>query len=269
MAERRMFHAGVVESDGFLDLSPAAQALYLHLGMQADDDGFVNGPRQVCRRCGARMEELQELMDGGFLLWFDGIAVVKHWRMCNNLKADRLKMPNYPDIAKKLYFGPNRIYQTSRTRGTVSLWDERADKMRSRGIRLDPNGIQLESQKRRKEKKVEEKKIEEKKIKENRSEEVSREETDSSGSACPQNDTHRLTYDDGEGDTILLQEERDGVVQLTHGQIYNLLAVLGLDTARYYVKKLAKFIKEHNANIKDHYATLMKWWQEDGGTYHE
>ena len=39
MAERRMFHRLVVESDKFLDLSIGAQALYFHLGMQADDDG--------------------------------------------------------------------------------------------------------------------------------------------------------------------------------------------------------------------------------------
>lgn len=39
---RRMFHSDIVESDAFLDLPFSAQALYLHLGMAADDDGFVN-----------------------------------------------------------------------------------------------------------------------------------------------------------------------------------------------------------------------------------
>ena len=39
MAERRMFHTTVVESDAFLDLPLQAQALYFHLGMHADDDG--------------------------------------------------------------------------------------------------------------------------------------------------------------------------------------------------------------------------------------
>lgn len=235
MAERRMFHAGVVESDAFLDMTPAAQALYFHLGMQADDDGFVNGPRQVCRRCGARMEELQELMDGDFLLWFDGVAVIKHWRMANNLKADRLKMPNYPEIAKKLYFGPNRIYQTSRTRGTVSVWDERAEKMKSRGIQLDPNGIQMESQKRRREKKREEKKI-----KENRLEEKKVEEPNTARG-----------------------------VELTDEEIGELCRVMGLEKTMYYSARLGKFISEHDADIKDHYDTILKWWEEDGGTYHD
>ena len=49
MAERRMFHSAVVESDAFLDMPAGAQALYFHLGMHADDDGFVNGPRQIAR----------------------------------------------------------------------------------------------------------------------------------------------------------------------------------------------------------------------------
>ena len=39
MADRRMFHRLVIESDKFLDLPIGAQALYFHLGMQADDDG--------------------------------------------------------------------------------------------------------------------------------------------------------------------------------------------------------------------------------------
>ncbi len=39
MAERRMFHTAVVESDAFLDLPVGVQALYFHLCMQADDDG--------------------------------------------------------------------------------------------------------------------------------------------------------------------------------------------------------------------------------------
>ena len=68
MAERRMFHAAVVGSDAFLDLPPAVQALYFHLGMAADDDGFVNGPKQVARKLGLPATDLQQLIDSGFLL---------------------------------------------------------------------------------------------------------------------------------------------------------------------------------------------------------
>lgn len=55
MARRRMFSLDVVDTDAFLDLPSSAQALYFHLGMRADDDGFVSAPRKIVRstNCGA------------------------------------------------------------------------------------------------------------------------------------------------------------------------------------------------------------------------
>lgn len=41
MARRRMFSLDVVDTDRFLDMPSSTQALYFHLGMRADDDGFV------------------------------------------------------------------------------------------------------------------------------------------------------------------------------------------------------------------------------------
>jgi hypothetical protein len=38
MAQRRMFSKDVTNSDVFLDLPLSTQALYFHLGMNADDD---------------------------------------------------------------------------------------------------------------------------------------------------------------------------------------------------------------------------------------
>jgi hypothetical protein len=49
MANKRMFAMTIVDSDSFLDLPPAAQALYFHLSMRADDDGFVNKPKSIMR----------------------------------------------------------------------------------------------------------------------------------------------------------------------------------------------------------------------------
>lgn len=110
MAERRMFHASIVESDAFLDLPIGTQALYFHLGMHADDDGFVNGPKQITRKLGRRPNELQTLIDTGFLLEFDGIVVIKHWRVANYLRTDRMKPLNYAHIAAQLYVTASREY---------------------------------------------------------------------------------------------------------------------------------------------------------------
>ena len=49
MAERRMFTKKIIDSDAFLDMPLSTQALYFHLNMRADDDGFVNNPKKICR----------------------------------------------------------------------------------------------------------------------------------------------------------------------------------------------------------------------------
>ena len=41
MANRRMFSLTVVDTDQFMDMPASSQCLYFHLGMRADDDGFV------------------------------------------------------------------------------------------------------------------------------------------------------------------------------------------------------------------------------------
>lgn len=54
-----------------------------------------------------------------------------------------------------------------------------------------------------------------------------------------------------------------GVVFLSDNQIESLLEKMGIDTFDYYVDKLSAFIIKNGARVKDHYATILKWWQED------
>lgn len=54
-----------------------------------------------------------------------------------------------------------------------------------------------------------------------------------------------------------------GVVFLSDVQMESLLEKLGIDAFDYYVDKLSAFIVKNNARVKDHYATILKWWQED------
>ena len=61
MAVRRMLHTDVVQSDAFLDLPFSAQMLYVQLTMEADDDGFVNGPDRIQKFIGARKTDLKLL----------------------------------------------------------------------------------------------------------------------------------------------------------------------------------------------------------------
>ena len=47
MAEKRMFAKIIIDSDLFLDMPLSTQALYFHLSMRADDEGFMNNPKKI------------------------------------------------------------------------------------------------------------------------------------------------------------------------------------------------------------------------------
>ena len=49
MAEKRMFSKKVIDTDYFLEMPTSAQNLYFHLGMRADDDGFVDNYKSIMR----------------------------------------------------------------------------------------------------------------------------------------------------------------------------------------------------------------------------
>lgn len=54
-----------------------------------------------------------------------------------------------------------------------------------------------------------------------------------------------------------------GVVFLSDEQLSDLLEKMGIETFDYYVDKLSCFIIKNNAKVKNHYETILKWWQED------
>lgn len=87
MANKRMFSVNVTETDAFYNLSAKAQALYFHLGMHADDDGFVSSP---VRSCGASKPVLNQLEAAGYIIRFNsGVVVVTDWKINNFLRKDR------------------------------------------------------------------------------------------------------------------------------------------------------------------------------------
>lgn len=111
MAERRMFSLKIVDSDAFLDLPLSAQALYFHLGMRADDDGFVNNSKRIQRMVGANEDDLKMLIAKRFVLVFhSGVIVIKHWRMNNLLRKDRHIPTQYQDELATLEVKSNGAY---------------------------------------------------------------------------------------------------------------------------------------------------------------
>jgi len=84
-----MFANDIINSDPFLDMGQGAQLLYFHLGMQADDDGFVS-PQRVMRMVGASVDDLKVLEAKKFIISFpSGVRVIRHWREHNTVRMDR------------------------------------------------------------------------------------------------------------------------------------------------------------------------------------
>ena len=111
MANKRMFNLSIVDSDAFLDLPLSTQALYFHLTMRADDDGFISNPKKISRIIGASEDDLKLLIMKRFVLVFeDGVIVIKHWRMHNTIQKDRYKKTNYIDDLKQLSIKENGAY---------------------------------------------------------------------------------------------------------------------------------------------------------------
>lgn len=111
MAERRMFTQKIIDSDAFLDMPLSTQALYFHLNMRADDDGFVNNPKRIQRTIGASEDDLKLLFAKRFVIGFEsGVLVIKHWRMHNTLRKDRYNPTQYQDEFALLDVKDNNAY---------------------------------------------------------------------------------------------------------------------------------------------------------------
>ena len=90
MAVRRMFSREICETDAFLDLPATAQRLYFFLGLQADDEGFLQNANSVVRLVGSSRDDLNILSAKRFIIPFEsGVIVIRHWRQHNYVPKDR------------------------------------------------------------------------------------------------------------------------------------------------------------------------------------
>ena len=111
MAERRMFAKTIIDSDAFLDMPTSTQALYFHLGMRADDDGFINNPKKIQRLVGGGDDDLKLLIAKKFIIPFEsGIVVIKHWKLHNYIQSDRYKPTVYQEEKQQLATKDNKVY---------------------------------------------------------------------------------------------------------------------------------------------------------------
>lgn len=236
MAQRRMFTEKIVESDAFTDMPLSAQALYFHLNMEADDDGFVNNPKRISRSLGASEDDLKLLIVKRFVLSFEsGIIAIKHWRMHNLLRKDRYTETQYQEEKKMLVLKENGAY-TELDNQMATTWQPNDNQMATqysigkyskgeyRVVEVSGNGNQENG--------------------------IDNDETVDNS---VDNSTLELM-----GGTL-----GKGVVLLTDAQRDALLDKLGIDAFNHYIAKLADFIIRKKAKVSNHYNTILKWAKED------
>ena len=106
-----MFTKKVTDDDNFMSLSASAQALYLHLSMSADDDGFCNQVSTSMFKAHASIQDLEALLTKRYVYQFEnGVIVIKHWRMANALRKDRYTPTAFQEELKQLKIKENGAY---------------------------------------------------------------------------------------------------------------------------------------------------------------
>lgn len=247
MAERRCFSNKITDSDDFVEMPLSTQALYFHLGMKADDDGFLNNPKRIARDIGASVDDLKLLQAKRFILAFEnGVIVIKHWKIHNTLRKDRLKPPHYPELAARIYIKGNDGYTDNPSTGDISLLNYRMS------VKCLTSDGQMSDKCQHK---VREGKLSQDKIS---IREVEEEGTDSNEESDFSTDSHSKHLEFSNG-TL-----GEGIVFMTEEQFESLCEKLTLDEIHHYFDRLKTFIrKKPEATIYSHYKTILKWVEED------
>lgn len=110
MAQRRMFSKKITETDSFLDMPLSTQALYFHLNLGADDEGFVDRVKTIQRTIGASDDDMKILIAKGFIIPFEsGVVVIRHWRVHNYIQSDRFQATIHSDEKARLDYDKSKI----------------------------------------------------------------------------------------------------------------------------------------------------------------
>lgn len=235
MAERRMFTKKITDSDSFVELSSAAQALYFHLNQGADDDGFTNQIQSAMFKSHASIDDLKELLAKNFVIRFEsGVLVIKHWRMHNTLRKDRYTPTSYQDELSQLGLKDNGAYTLDNS--VVANW-------LPDGCQTVANWLpQVSVDKKSKEK-----------------------DSIIECKPTPEDSAKADTHATHEKEKLKLVDTplAKGVVFLSDEQRDDLINRIGQDDYLWYVGRLADYILKNNAHINSHYQTILKWHRED------
>ena len=218
-----MFAKTIIDSDAFIDMPLSTQALYFHLSMRADDDGFINNPKKITRMIGASEDDFKVLCLKKFIMPFEsGVVVIKHWRIHNYIPKDRYKPTVYTE-----------------EKATLDAKDNGAYTLCIQGVYNSDTQVRLGKVSIGKDRLVE-----------------------GSGNVDTDN-TEDVDNSVDNSFEFIGGTLGKGVVLLTPKQSDALLDKLGIDAYNHYIEKLATFIIDKKANVSNHYKMILKWAEED------
>lgn len=137
MAERRMFAKTIIDSDAFLDMPTSTQAFYFHLGMRADDDGFINNPKKIQKIVGGNDDDFKLLIAKRFIIPFEsGVVVIKHWKIHNYIQSDRYKPTLYQEEKRQLVTKDNKGYTMLESVDNPTMYTECVQDVDTGKVRL-------------------------------------------------------------------------------------------------------------------------------------
>ncbi len=138
MAQRRMFSKSIICTAKFLQMPSTTRLLYYDLGMQADDDGFVEAFATL-RMTNASEDDLRILETKGYIkIINDGLtAYITDWKINNQIRKDRYQKSIYHVYLSGLPNGNQMA--TSGKPSVIPL----VNQMETSGI---PNGNQMATQ---------------------------------------------------------------------------------------------------------------------------
>lgn len=146
MAHKRMFSRDITGSDAFRDMPSSTQNLYFHLGMEADDDGFLGNYKGLMRSVGSTDDDLKILLGKRFIMQFpSGVMVVKHWLINNTVRRDRYSETRYLEEKSALFIKDNKAYTDVATNG-IPIGNQLATQKRIEEKRKEPAKAVLNSE---------------------------------------------------------------------------------------------------------------------------
>ena len=227
MAEKRMFTQKIIDSDAFLDMPLSTQALYFHLNMRADDDGFINNPKRIQRTIGASEDDLKLLIAKRFVICFEnGVIVIKHWRMHNTLRKDRYNPTVYQEQFAQLDVKDNNAYTEKEVDSLATTWQ--------------PSGNRLEPQYSIDKNSIDKRSIVEDSIPESADSEPS-----------PKASKKPVKHKYGEYNNVLLTDEELDKLKEEYPDWEE------------RIERLSSYVASTGKTYKSHYATIRNWARKD------